>query len=102
MWRASEGGAKAALSAMGVHILDIFIYLFGSIDKVRTTSIRRSIPVAGDDVVSVDLMFANGAMGTLSSMLTTPRQWRIRFLALCNGLTCVTSTCSISATVPEA
>lgn len=78
MWRASESGAKAALSAMGVHILDVFIYLFGSIDRVRTTSIRRSMPVAADDVVSVDLMFANGAMGTLSSMLTTPRLWRIQ------------------------
>lgn len=78
MWRASESGAKAALSAMGVHILDVFIHLFGSIDKVRTTSIRRSIPVAADDVVSVDLTFENGAMGALSSLLATPRLWRIQ------------------------
>jgi len=78
MWRATEGGAKAALSAMGVHILDLFIYLFGPIDKVRTTSTRRSMPVAADDVVSVDLTFENGAVGTLTSILTTPRLWRVQ------------------------
>lgn len=78
MWRASEGGATAALTAMGVHILDFFIYLCGPISNVRTTSTRRSMPVAADDVVSVDLTFGNGATGTLSTMLTTPRHWRIQ------------------------
>jgi predicted dehydrogenase len=78
MWRATEHGAKAALSAMGVHILDFFIHLCGPINSVRTTSTRRSMPVEADDVVCVDLSFKNGVVGTLSTMLTTPRQWRVQ------------------------
>ncbi len=78
MWRATESGVKAALSAMGVHILDFFIHLCGPIDSVRTTSTRRSMPVDADDVVCVNLTFKNGALSTLSTMLTTPRQWRIQ------------------------
>jgi predicted dehydrogenase len=78
MWRATEKGPKAALSAMGVHILDFFIHLCGPIASVRTTSTRRSMPVDADDVVCVNLSFKNGMVGTLSTMLTTPRQWRVQ------------------------
>jgi len=78
MWRASERSAKAALSAMGVHILDFFIHLCGQIESVRTASTRRSMPVDADDVVSVNLSFKNGVVGAFSTMLTTPRQWRVQ------------------------
>jgi predicted dehydrogenase len=78
MWRAAEKGAKAALSAMGVHVLDFFIHLNGPIEAVRTTSARRLMQVDADDVVCVQLTFTNGVMGTLSTMLTTPRQWRVQ------------------------
>jgi predicted dehydrogenase len=77
-WRAAEQGAKAALSAMGVHVLDFFIYLNGPIKSVRTTSTRRLMQVETDGVVCVQLAFANGVTGTLSTMLTTPRQWRVQ------------------------
>ncbi len=78
MWRAAESGAKSAMTAMGVHILDFLIYLAGPIRTVRTTSTRRAMAVAVDDVVSVDLMFQSGATGNVRTMLTTPRQWRVQ------------------------
>jgi predicted dehydrogenase len=78
MWRASEGGPQSAMTAMGVHTLDLFIHLFGPIESVRTTSTRRASPVDVDDVVFVNLKFRNGATGSLSTMLSTPRQWRVQ------------------------
>jgi predicted dehydrogenase len=78
MWRASESGPKSAMTAMGVHTLDLFIHLFGAIESVRTTSTRRASPVDVDDVVFVNVRFRNGSTGSLSTMLTTPRQWRLQ------------------------
>ena len=78
MWRATERGPKAALSAMGVHILDFFVYLCGPIDTVRVTSNHRAMPVDADDIVSVDLTLRNGVMATITTMLTSPRLWRVQ------------------------
>lgn len=78
MWRADERGPKSAMTAMGIHILDFFIALNGPIRTVRTMSRRRAMPVAVDDIVRVELIFENGVSGMLSTMLTTPRQWRVQ------------------------
>jgi predicted dehydrogenase len=78
MWRASESGPKSAMTAMGVHTLDLFIHLFGSIESVRTMSTRLASPVDVDDVVLVNVRFRNGSTGSLSTMLSTPRQWRVQ------------------------
>jgi predicted dehydrogenase len=62
-----------------VHVLDFFfIFLFGAIERVQNTSVRRAVSVDVDDVVSVNLKFRNGAVGTLTTMLATPRHWRIQ------------------------
>jgi len=78
MWRAAEGGAKGAMTAMGIHVLDAFINLGGPIESVRATSVRRAMPVAVDDAVSVNVRFRSGASGYLSTLLTTPRHWRLQ------------------------
>jgi predicted dehydrogenase len=78
MWRAGEEGAKASMTAMGVHILDFFVHLCGPIETVAATGTRIAMPVAVSDVVSVNLRFASGATGYLSTILTTPRQWRVQ------------------------
>jgi predicted dehydrogenase len=77
MWRAEERGAKAAMTAMGTHILDFFIYLCGPIYSVQTISARHTMSVDVDDVVCVNLVFKSGTTGTLTTMLATPRVWRI-------------------------
>ena len=78
MWRAEEKGPRAALTAMGVHIMDTFICLCGPIRAVRTMSVHRTMPVAVDDAVSVDVHFRNGASGVLSTLLVTPRNFRVQ------------------------
>jgi predicted dehydrogenase len=78
MWRAAESGPKSAMTAMGIHTLDFFIHLFGPIESVRTTSTRIASPVDVDDVVFVNIKFKNGATGSLSTMLSTPRHWRVQ------------------------
>ena len=78
MWRAQERGPRSAMTAMGVHVLDFFIMLCGPVQSVRTLSHRRAAPVDVDDIVTVHLDFVNGVSATLTTMLTTPRQWRIQ------------------------
>ena len=78
MWRAGEYGPKSAMTAMGIHVLDFFISLCGPIHSVRTSSKRRAMPVDVDDLVQVELTFRSGATGSLGTMLTTPRQWRVQ------------------------
>lgn len=78
MWRAAENGPQSAMTAMGIHILDFFISLAGPVEKARVSSSRRVISVEVDDVVAVDLVFKSGALGFLSTMLATPRQFRVQ------------------------
>jgi predicted dehydrogenase len=78
MWRAAERGAKSAMTAMGIHMLDFFISLCGPIHSVRTTSRRRAMAVDVADNVQVEIVFRSGATGTLGTMLSTPRHWRVQ------------------------
>ena len=78
MWRASESGPLSAMTAMGVHVLDFFIHLLGPVSSVRTMSTRRATPVEVDDIVCVNLRFRSGATGSMSTILSTPRLWRIQ------------------------
>lgn len=78
MWRAKEGGPKSAMTAMGMHVLDFLIMLAGPVRSVRTSSVRQRMPVAVDDIVCVDLTFRSGLPAKLTTMLSTPRQWRIQ------------------------
>jgi predicted dehydrogenase len=78
MWRSNEHGVAGAMTAMGIHVVDMFIHLAGLVDRVSATGIRRVIAVDMDDAVSVLFRFRNGASGYLSTLLTVPRQWSIQ------------------------
>lgn len=78
MWRASEQGAKAAMTAMGVHILDLFVALCGPVERVACTGTRIAMPVDVADVVRVNVDFKQGTTGYFSTMLSSPRQWRFQ------------------------
>jgi predicted dehydrogenase len=78
MWRSKEAGATGAMTAMGIHVVDMFIHLAGPIDSVSASGIRRAVAVDMDDAVSVRLKFRSGVSGYLSTILATPRQWRIQ------------------------
>lgn len=78
MWRAGEGDSKSAMTAMGVHVLDLFVHLLGEVEFVSAIGTRKAMPVEVNDSVSASMRFANGCSGYLSTLLSTPRQWRFQ------------------------
>jgi predicted dehydrogenase len=77
-WRAEAAEAPAGgMTAMGVHNLDAMIHLFGPIDEVYASSIRRTVTYAAEDTTSVVLNFANGVSATLLCCLATAVGYRL-------------------------
>jgi predicted dehydrogenase len=72
-WRARADEAPAgAMTAIGVHLVDGMIDLFGPIRQVYAEVARRAAPLA-DDTTDVLLRFANGASGHIfCSTAATP------------------------------
>ncbi len=72
-WRTSPKDAPAAgMTAMGIHLTDGFIDMFGPVAEVfAATSSRVAYPDNGD-VVSVHLKFQSGATGYINVILVTP------------------------------
>ena len=67
-WRALANEAPAGgMTAMGVHNVDAMIGLFGEIDEVYASSIRRTVAYNAEDTTSVIFGFANGMSGSLLS-----------------------------------
>jgi predicted dehydrogenase len=77
-WRAEASEAPAGgMTAMGVHNLDAMIHLFGRIDEVCATSIRRAVAYDAEDTTSAMFGFANGISGTLLTSLVTAVTYRL-------------------------
>jgi predicted dehydrogenase len=72
-WRARPEEAPAgAMTAIGVHLVDGMIDLFGPVRQVFAQVARRAAPLA-DDTTDVMLRFANGASGHIfCSTAATP------------------------------
>jgi predicted dehydrogenase len=72
-WRASPKDAPAAgMTAMGIHLTDLFAYLFGPISEVYAATTSRVAYKATGDVISAHLRFASGATGYFNAILVTP------------------------------
>lgn len=79
MWRANPAESPAGgMTAMGIHIVDAFIYLGGPIAEVSAQSLRLVLDVDMDDTTSAMLRFENGASAFLSTLCATARQWRLQ------------------------
>lgn len=77
-WRAEAAEAPAGgMTALGVHNLDAMIHLFGAIDEVQATSLRRAIRYDADDTTNVTLGFRSGMSGTLFCSLVTAVSYRL-------------------------
>jgi predicted dehydrogenase len=77
-WRADPEEAPAGgMTAMGVHNVDAMIALFGEIDEVYASSIRRTVAYNAEDTTSVIFSFANGMSGSLLSCLATAVSYRL-------------------------
>jgi predicted dehydrogenase len=72
-WRTSPRDAPAAgMTAMGIHLSDLFVELLGPArEAFAVTTSRVAYPENGD-VVSALLRFENGATGYLNAILVTP------------------------------
>jgi predicted dehydrogenase len=72
-WRASPRDAPAAgMTAMGIHLTDLFAYLFGPVSEVFAATTSRVAYKATGDVISAHLRFASGATGYFNAILVTP------------------------------
>ncbi|HLY46636.1 MAG TPA: Gfo/Idh/MocA family oxidoreductase [Stellaceae bacterium] len=77
-WRADPAEAPAGgMTAMGVHNLDAMIHLFGPIEEVYATSIRRAISYDAEDTTSVMFRFRSGMSATLLCCLATAVSYRL-------------------------
>ena len=77
-WRADPAEAPGGgMTAMGVHNLDAMIHLFGPIDEVYATSLRRTIGYDAEDTTSVMLGFRNGMSAALMCCLATAVSYRL-------------------------
>ena len=75
-WRADrEESPAGGMGAMGIHMVDMAINLFGPLADVRAISIRRAIAIDLDDTTSMLLRFKSGMTGYLATLAaTTPTQ----------------------------
>ncbi len=72
-WRASvQESPIPALSAMAIHLTDAYLYLCGPIAEVFAYSTKRVGNWGAGDVLTVQLQFASGLTGALSTILVTP------------------------------
>lgn len=70
-WRANPDETPAgAMTAIGVHLLDSMIGLFGAVSEVYCVTTRRAVQHV-DDTTSVIVKFANGVTGTIFCSLST-------------------------------
>ena len=72
-WRTSPKDAPAAgMTAMGIHLTDLFVDLFGPMREVYAATTSRVAYPHNGDVISVHARFASGPTGYLNAILVTP------------------------------
>jgi predicted dehydrogenase len=81
-WRSSRTESPAGgMTSLGIHLVDMFIHLFGRVTEVQTWSRRVAMPYDVDDATSVLIGFEDGRVGTLSTVANSASIWRVRVLA---------------------
>jgi len=76
-WRDDPAESPGAgMTGAGLHVLDTFVNLAGSISYVDARSIAKKAPPNPRDVVAVLVEFAKGATGVLGTVRAAPMFWR--------------------------
>ncbi|MCG8542603.1 MAG: Gfo/Idh/MocA family oxidoreductase [Alphaproteobacteria bacterium] len=71
-WRADTRESPAGgMGAMGIHMVDMMIHLFGCIREVQTLSVRRVVDLDIDDATSILFRFEDGMTGYLGTIAAT-------------------------------
>jgi predicted dehydrogenase len=77
-WRATAAEAPAgAMTALGVHNVDAMIHLFGEIDEIYASSLRRAVAYDAEDTTSVMFGFRSGMSGSMACSLVTAVSYRL-------------------------
>jgi predicted dehydrogenase len=77
-WRATQEEAPGgAMTALGVHNVDAMIHLFGEIDEVYASSIRRAVAYDAEDTTSVQFAMRNGMSASMVCSLVTTVSYRL-------------------------
>jgi predicted dehydrogenase len=77
-WRVSPAeGPSLPLTGMGIHFTDMYLWFFGPIESVNAQTAKRQAEWEAGDVITLQLKFASGATGLISSMATTPYYGRL-------------------------
>ena len=77
-WRQDPVQAPAGmLTALGVHITDLYQSVAGRVAEVGARTSHRSSQFPADDVLSVHFRFASGVLGVMSNLATTPFYGRL-------------------------
>lgn len=72
-WRTvPETAPAAAMTAMGIHLTDFYIALFGRVNTVQAMTARRKLDWETGDIVTVQLGFEAGMTASLNAILYTP------------------------------
>ena len=72
-WRTAKTISPAAgMTAMGIHLSDLYISLFGRVKTVQALTANRILGWETGDVVTVQLGFEAGMTASLSAILATP------------------------------
>jgi predicted dehydrogenase len=72
-WRTDPKSAPAAaMTGMGIHLTDLYIWMFGPVASVAAFTADRALGWPTGDVVSVQLRFEAGMTASLSAILKTP------------------------------
>jgi predicted dehydrogenase len=77
-WRATQDEAPGgAMTALGVHNVDAMIHLFGEIDEVYASSLKRAIAYDAEDTTSIMFSMANGMSASMVCSLVTTVSYRL-------------------------
>lgn len=78
-WRTDPAEAPAGgMTGMGIHLVDAYINMLGSVAEVRAYCVDRVLNRAAGDTISVLLKFENGAIGYIGTTLKTSFIWRMQ------------------------
>lgn len=72
-WRGSQEEAPAAgMTGMGIHLTDLFLWMFGSVERLCAQTAKRVLDLPTGDLVAVQFQFKSGATAFVTAISATP------------------------------
>jgi len=77
-WRATQEEAPGgAMTALGVHNVDAMIHLFGEVEEVYASTLRRAVAYDAEDTTSIMFAMRNGMSASMVCSLVTTVSYRL-------------------------